>query len=76
MKRFLIPAAAGLSTRARIYRAAVVASAVAVASWGAAGAAWADGPASRGEADNVKAVVVLIGANDYGFADVVPSRRP
>jgi hypothetical protein len=65
-----------LITRARIRRAAAVAAAAAIASCGAAGAAQADAPASDPRVDNIKAVVVLIGANDYGFADVDPSRNP
>jgi hypothetical protein len=36
----------------------------------------ADGSSSRVDADNVKAVVVLIGANDYGFAEPVPRKTP
>jgi hypothetical protein len=59
----------------------VLAASVLVACCGAAGAAQAEGPevgtpaiapladASRVNADNNKAVVVLIGANDYGFVD-------
>jgi hypothetical protein len=34
------------------------------------------GPDSPVYADNVKAVVVVIGANDYGFAVIDPSRDP
>jgi hypothetical protein len=51
-------------------RLMTLAAAVAVAFCGAAGTAQADTPAP---ASNIKAVVVLIGANDYGF---VPPRRP
>ena len=35
-----------------------------------------NGSSSRIDAANVKAVPVLIGANDYGFTDIVPSRSP
>ena len=83
--------AAALSGRARIRRSALLAPAVAVACFGAAGAAQADGPgpdqpaivatgASRVVVDNVQAVGVLIGANYYGFTDTsraeLRSREP
>ena len=41
-----------------------------------AGATDPDSSSPRGDADKSKAVIVLIGANDYGFADTVPSRSP
>ena len=83
--------AAARRGQARIRRAAVVALAVTVTSCGAAGAAWAEDPREgsppggsaipgetrRGAGNpNGSNIVVLIGANDYGFADPVPSRSP
>ena len=34
------------------------------------------GSSRSGTANNIKAVVVLIGANEYGFADIDPRRHP
>jgi hypothetical protein len=48
-------------------RILALASAVVVACFGAAGVAQADSPPTVSSATNVKAVIVLIGANDYGI---------
>jgi hypothetical protein len=56
-----------LAVMAGLLAAAAPASAAVPSAAGAA----ADGPGSRVEAANIKAVVVLIGANDYGFARAV-----
>ena len=54
-------------------RLLITLAAVAVASLAAAGAAHADVPAPHNPSAQV---VVLIGANDYGFADVTRPAHP
>jgi hypothetical protein len=49
-------------------------AALAIAIGVAAGPAQADSAPSTGEQKNIKAVVVLIGANDYGLVAPVPIR--
>ena len=52
----------------------LTAAALAIALCGAAGPARADSAPSTEQQKNIKAVVVLIGANDYGLVAPVPTR--
>jgi hypothetical protein len=76
MKRLLTVSVFVLSGRARVLRTAALTAAVAVAFCGAAGAAQASDATSPVSRSDISAVVVLIGANDYGFAESVSSRGP